>query len=432
MRCENVSIGPNGTLFFAGQDTVELAKIYGTPLYLMDEDRVRQNCRNFQSALRASFGPAAKALYASKANAFKGIYRIMAEEDMGVDVVSIGELFTAKSAGYDLSNAYFHGNNKTDNDLAFALKEGIGYFVVDNPEELHALETAAARHNLRQKILLRLTPGIDPHTYAAVSTGQVDSKFGAPIPTGQAEAITLEALDCKHLDLVGFHCHVGSQVFGEDVFVRAAETMLDFAAHMKRAQNFEIQELDLGGGYGVPYLVSDPVLDLQTKLSQLFAACQAACDRLNIPIPAIRVEPGRAIVADAGLTLYTVGSVKKIPGYKVYVSVDGGMTDNPRYALYKAPYTCLPANKMTEPFTMECSLAGRCCESGDMIQEKILLPESMARGDLIAVCTTGAYNYSMSSNYNKLPRPPIVMLSHGTHSLAVRRESLEDLIRNEL
>lgn len=432
MICDNISIGENGHLYFAGQDTAVLADNYGTPLYLIDEDRLRHNCRVYAQAFRKYFGSEAKALYASKANSFKRIYEIMREEDMGIDVVSCGEIFTAFSAGYPMENAFFHGNNKTDEDVAYAMDKGVGCFVADNAEELGAIETEAARRGMTQRVLLRLTPGIDPHTYEAVSTGKVNSKFGVAIETGQAEELALRAMKMPHIDLAGFHCHVGSQVFAEDVFERAAVIMLRFVAMMKQKYGLATRELDLGGGYGVRYVESDPYLDVEKKISEVAAAIKTECARLELKMPVIHMEPGRAIVADAGMTLYTVGTLKRIPGYKNYVSVDGGMTDNPRFALYGAKYTCFAANKMHERAELSCSLVGRCCESGDIIGENIMMPESIERGDIVAVCTTGAYNYSMASNYNRVPRPPIVMLRAGECSLAVRRESLEDICRNDL
>jgi diaminopimelate decarboxylase len=432
MICDNLSVGKNGHLFFAGQDTVELAKQYGTPLYLMDEARIRENCRVYTAAFKKHFGPGARPLYASKANAFKHIYQIMKEEGMGIDVVSSGEIYTALLAGYPLENAYFHSNNKTDDDVRYAIANHIGYFVADNVEEVKSINAEAGRVGIRQKILLRLTPGIDPHTFEAVATGKVDSKFGSAIETGQAEEITAFTLRQPNVELVGFHCHVGSQVFTEDVFERGAVLMLEFIADMKNKYGYMAQQLDLGGGYGVRYVDSDPYLIVDKKVSEVAAAIHEACERLHIDLPDIHMEPGRSIVADAGMTLYTVGTLKKIPGYKNYVSIDGGMPDNPRFALYKSSYTCLLANKMNEEKDFECSVVGRCCESGDIIQEHVKLPGSVQRGDTVAVCTTGAYNYSMASNYNRLPRPPIVMLKDGKSYVAVRRESLADLCLNDL
>lgn len=432
MICDNITTGQNGHLFFAGQDTVELAKQYGTPLYLLDEDKIRENCRVYTKAFKKHFGPGARPLYASKANAFKHIYQIMREENMGIDVVSSGEIYTALQAGYPLENAYFHSNNKTDEDIRYAIANHIGYFVADNVEEVKTVDAEAARAGIRQKILLRLTPGIDPHTYEAVATGKVDSKFGSAIETGQAEEITAFTLRQEHIELVGFHCHVGSQVFAEDIFERAAVIMLEFVADMKKKYNYLARQLDLGGGYGVRYVDSDPYLDVDKKVGEVATAIKETCQRLGIEMPDIHMEPGRSIVANAGMTLYTAGTLKKIPGYKNYVSIDGGMPDNPRFALYKSSYTCLLANKMTEDKDFECSVVGRCCESGDIIQEHVMLPRSVQRGDTVAVCTTGAYNYSMASNYNRLARPPIVMLSGGKSYVAVRRESLADLCLNDL
>ena len=432
MICDNLTV-KDGVLYFAGQNTVELAKKYGTPLYLLDEDKIREKCRIYKHAFEKHFGPGSQLLYASKANCFKQIYEIMTEEKMGIDVVSSGEIYVALKAGYDLSDAYFHSNNKTDEDIAYAMEKGIGYFVADNVEEVKAVEKEAARRGIKQKLLLRLTPGIDPHTDEAIATGKVDSKFGTPIETGQADEIVEFTLKQEHILLEGFHCHVGSQVFGEDIFERAAVVMLEFIAAMRDKYGYTARVLDLGGGYGVRYIESDPYLDIEIKVGQVAASIKETCRRLNLEMPEIHMEPGRSIVADAGMTLYTVGTVKKIPGYKNYVSIDGGMPDNPRFALYRSSYTCLPANKMDEKCDFQCSVVGRCCESGDIIQEHVMMPESIGRYDTVAVCTTGAYNYSMASNYNKLPRPPVVMLKGGSESyVAVKRESFEDLIRNDV
>ena len=435
MICDNLSVNEKDHLCLGGQDTVLLAEQYGTPLYLLDEDRIRLQCRTYLRAMREAFGEAALPLYASKAASFKQIYRIMQEEGMGIDVVSVGEICTAHAVGFPLERAYFHSNNKTDADILYAMERGVGYFVVDNREELDAIERVASEKGSVQKILLRLTPGIDPHTYEAVSTGNVDSKFGSAIETGQAEEITTYALTLPHLHLAGFHCHVGSQVFDADVFLRSAEIMLRFMAEMRDKHGYLAEELDLGGGFGVRYLAEDPVMNIADTVKTVGESVQALCRQLGLPLPAIRMEPGRSIVAEAGMTLYTVGTVKQIPGYKNYVSVDGGMTDNPRFALYRSPYTVLLANR-TEAADAEealrCSVVGRCCESGDILQENVKMPKTVARGDLLAVLTTGAYNYSMSSNYNRIPRPPVVMLAGGESYLAVKRETPEDVCRNDL
>ncbi len=433
MICKNLSVNNDGHLTLSGVDVVELAQKYGTPLYIYDENRIRERCRTYVDAMREAFGEDALPLYASKAASFKQIYRIINEEGMGTDLVSSGELYTAASVGFPLEKAYFHSNNKTDFDIAYAIDEGVGYFVVDNVEELDAIDRIAGERGVNQKVLLRLTPGIDPHTYAAVATGKVDSKFGSAIETGQAEQISKYATGLQNIELCGFHCHVGSQVFDSDVFIRASEIMLDFVALMKKKYNFDTKILDLGGGYGVRYLKEQPEIDISANILEVASFMKAHCEKLGAEMPAIRMEPGRSIVADAGLTVYTAGTVKRIPGYKNYVSVDGGMADNPRYALYGSPYTICLANRMnaTAP-TFKCTIAGRCCESGDLIQENVTLPGDIKRGDMIAVLTTGAYNYSMASNYNRLGKPPVIMLRDGRDYIAVKRESLNDICKNDI
>ena len=431
MIAPNISVNETSHLCFAGRDTVELAAKYGTPLYLLDEDTIRERCRLYRSAMRKAFGEDALPLYAGKALCVKEIYRIMREEGMGIDVVSSGEIYTAHAGGFPMERAYFHGNNKTDADIAFAMEHGVGTFVCDSVDELDAIEREAARRAITQRVLLRLTPGIDPHTHAAIATGKVDSKFGAAIETGQAEELLLAALARPHIAVRGYHCHIGSQIFETAPFIDAARIMLTFTAQMRTSHGFAASELNLGGGMGVRYLAEHPMIDYGANIAAIAAEVKKTAAALAIPVPAIRMEPGRSIVADAGMTLYTVGSVKSIPGFKNYVSVDGGMPDNPRYALYESPYTVEPANRMSDARDFVCSIAGRCCESGDLIQEGVVLPRPR-RGDILAVLTTGAYNYAMASNYNRIPRPPMVLLSGGEDRLIVRRETFEDLLRNEL
>lgn len=432
MICENLSVNANGHLAFNGADTVELCKEYGTPLYVMDEDRIRHNCRVYINALKKYFGENSACLYASKACSFKRIYEIIKEEGLGTDVVSSGEIYTAKKAGFDLKNAFFHSNNKTDEDIAFAIDNGVGYFVCDNIEEVEAISEIAGEKGVTQNILLRLTPGIDPHTYEAVNTGKVDSKFGSAIETGQALEITKTAIRLSNIKLCGFHCHVGSQIFDSDIYIRSAEIMLDFIANVKKELNFETEILDLGGGFGVRYINANPYIDIDKNISILADYVKNTVAQLGIDMPKICLEPGRSIVADAGLTLYTVGTLKKITGYKNYVSIDGGMADNPRYALYGSYYTVMSALRPEAECDMVCTLAGRCCESGDLIQENIRLPHDIKRGENVAVLTTGAYNYSMSSNYNRLCKPPVVMISNGNPYVAVKRETFDDLTKNDI
>ena len=427
MICENLSRNENGELCFAKMPLSPLAKKYGTPLYLYDEERIRERCRTYLEAVKTSFGENSKVLYASKAASFRRLYEIMREENMGIDVVSVGEIHTAALAGFPLEKAYFHSNNKTDADIIYAIEHGVGYFVVDNVEELFAIDKIAGEKGVMQKVLLRLTPGIDPHTYDAVATGKVDSKFGSAIETGQAKEIARIAISLDNIDLRGFHCHVGSQVFDSDVYMRAADVMLTFVYDMYISDGYLASELDIGGGYGVRYIESQPTIDIAKNISEVAEFMKDKASELGIELPTVAFEPGRSIVADAGLTVYTVGTIKRIPGYKTYVSVDGGMTDNPRYALYGSPYTILTVEGFDGAEAENVSVVGRCCESGDILQENVPMPKSIARGDLIACLTTGAYHYSMASNYNRIPRPPVVMLADGESYVAVRRETPEDI-----
>jgi len=431
MIYQNLSINEAGHLVFAGLDTTELAAQYGTALMVMDEAVIRNRCRTYKQAMTDSLPAGSMPLYASKALSFKRMYEIMKEEGMGIDVVSSGELNTAIRAGFPLEKAFFHGNGKTDFDIRFAMEHGMGYFVCDNADELDAIDSEAARQNIRQKVLLRLTPGIDPHTHAKINTGRIDSKFGVAIETGQAEELILRALSKNHVELCGYHCHIGSQIFEHAPFCDAAVLMLQFTAQIKAKHGYTPKILNLGGGMGVPYTANDPAIDYAANIRAIGALVDNTCKELGLEPPVILMEPGRSIVADAGITLYSVTSIKKIPGFKNYAAINGGMTDNPRYTLYQSAYTVLPANRMRDEADFVCTIAGCCCESGDLIQEDVSLPEPK-RGDLIAVLTTGAYNYSMASNYNRVPRPPIVMIGENGPYVAVRRESLDDLTSNDL
>ena len=426
MIASNIQRNSSGELLFAGRSVTELAEKYGTPLYLMDEDRIRANCRMYQEAFRESFPAGSLPLYACKAACFRQMTRIAAEEGMALDVVSAGEIYTALSAGFPAERIYFHGDAKTDEEIRYALQSGIGYFIVDNPTELHLLQKAAKEAGILQKILLRITPGIDPHTYEAVNTGRVDVKFGVPLETGQGFQFVKEALAMDALEVAGLHCHVGSMVFDEMVFEDTADVMILFMKELAERLGYITPVLNLGGGYGVRYVETDGTVDIPARIRALATHIRMRTEEAGLPMPQILMEPGRSIVADAGMTVYTVCNVKRIPGFKNYVITDGGMADNPRYCLYQAQYTVLHALEsggQEETF----DLVGRCCESGDILQPAVNLPADISRGDYVAVCTTGAYNYSMASNYNRLGRPPVVMLREGKDYLAVRRETLSDL-----
>ena len=428
---KHFDINEKGNLTIGGMDAVELAREFGTPAYILDENVIRANCREYLCAARREFGEDALPLYASKALCFTGIYKLAAEEGMGVDCVSGGELYTAAKAGFPAERIYFHGNNKTDSDISQAMDMGVGRFVVDNVEELCAVAAEAERRGIIQGILLRITPGIDPHTHKAVVTGNVDSKFGSAIVTGQAMEIVKLALSKKSLDLVGLHCHIGSQIFDLEPFSDAADIMVRFIADIKRECAYEIRELNLGGGFGVRYTEDDREISYSSAIADIAKIVRGFCEKNGIRMPRVILEPGRSLVAAAGATLYTVGSVKEIPSFRNYVSVDGGMPDNPRYALYQSQYTALIANKASEPSDYRATIAGRCCESGDLLGENMALQRA-ERGDILAVLVTGAYNYSMASNYNRLPRPPVIMVRDGKARVAVRRETYEDIVRNDL
>lgn len=431
MLYNHLGINESGHLTFAGYDTTQLAQQYGTALLVMDELRIRSRCREYKQAMAQYLPAGSHPLYASKALSIKRIYEIMAQEEMGVDLVSSGEMYTASRAGFPMENTYFHGNSKTDADIAMAMELGVGYFICDNTEELDAIDAEAARRNIRQKVILRLTPGIDPHTHEKINTGRIDSKFGAAVETGQAEGLILRALGKAHIDLWGYHCHIGSQIFDHTPFCDAAILMLEFSAQIKAKHGYAPRVLNLGGGMAVPYTAEQPTIDYTANIRAIGQLIFDTCARLALEPPAILMEPGRSIVADAGITLYSVASIKQIPGFKNYVAINGGMTDNPRYTLYQADYTVLPASRMHDKAELLCTVAGCCCESGDLIQENVPLPKP-ERGDLLAVLTTGAYNYSMASNYNRVPRPPIVMIGKDGPYLAVRRETFEDLMNCDL
>ncbi len=420
-------VSKDGVLTFAGMDLLALGRKYQTPLMVFDENRFRAHINEYKDAMRKYFTSTSFPLFASKSFCFKELYRIVEDEGIGTDLVSSGELYTAKAAGFDLSKAYFHGNNKTDKDIEYAIDSHIGYFVVDGIEELDQIQEVAKRKNITQKILLRITPGIDPHTHKKISTGGVDSKFGSAIATGMAKQIVEEALRKENVLLCGFHCHIGSQIFEVEPFLDTLEIMLSFIKEMKDSYGYECSTLNLGGGFAVRYVESDPFISYTENIKKMGERFHYLCHELKIKEPQILLEPGRSLVADCGLTLYEIGSVKEIAGVKNYISIDGGMTDNPRYALYQSAYTVLSVEHHLEQATKQYTIAGRCCESGDIIQENVKFAD-VRRGEHIAVLVTGAYNYSMASNYNRLPRPAVVIIKDGIDRIGIKRETYEDLL----
>ena len=428
---ENLSVNAAGHLAVGGVDTVELAREYGTPLYVMDEQVVRNSLRRFHDSMNKYYDGMGEVHYASKAFSCLEMCRIVASEDDGLDVVSIGELYTAVKAGFPMEKIGFHGNNKTDEELEYAVEVGVGHIVVDNISELHRLEKIAEKKNIRANIMFRIKPGIDAHTHDFVKTGQIDSKFGFALETGEAFEAVKEAVSCKNVKLSGLHCHIGSQIFDIAPFEEAAKVMLGFIAKIKDELDYEIEGLNLGGGFGIKYVDENDPKPFEVYLENVSKVVKAECASRGLKLPKMFIEPGRSIAGPAGITLYTVGARKEIPNIRTYISVDGGMADNPRYILYGSEYDAVVANKAGEEKSEKVTIAGKCCESGDLIGENMPLQHAES-GDIIAVCATGAYNYSMSSNYNRLQKPAVVFVNNGKSRIAVKRETLDDVIRNSI
>lgn len=428
---KNLAVNEQGHLTVGSMDTVELAKEYGTPLYIMDEGLIREHCRSFKESMDKYYGGQGLVCYASKAFCCKAMCRIMLEEGLGLDVVSEGELYTALSVGFPAEKLCFHGNNKTDHELSYALENGVGRIIVDNIYELERLNRLAEKTGRTANIMYRIKPGIDAHTHNFIMTGQIDSKFGFALETGEAYEAVKKAIECSHINLVGLHCHIGSQIFDIDPFVKAAEVMLTFIAKIKDELGFEVKELNLGGGFGIRYTEEDAPVGYDKYMEKVSEKVKEVCAEKNVKLPFILIEPGRSIAAPAGITLYTVGGRKEIPNIRTYVSIDGGMGDNPRYALYQSKYDVEVANKANLPKTETVTVAGKCCETGDLIGEGMPI-QPVEPGDILAVLATGAYNYSMSSNYNRIPKPPVVMIRDGKSRVVVKRETFEDIVRNDI
>ncbi|KEO84341.1 diaminopimelate decarboxylase [Tumebacillus flagellatus] len=420
-------INEQGHLEIGGVDTTELAAKFGTPLYVFDEQLMRETMRAYKSALEAT-GLRHEVAYASKAFCTLAMCRIVAEEGLALDVVSGGELHTALKANFPPERIHFHGNNKTPDEIEQALNAGIGAFVVDNFHELELLGALAAEKGVVADILLRLSPGVEVHTHEYISTGQIDSKFGFDLQNGSAQRAIQESLKTKGVRLIGLHSHIGSQIFETEGFKHAVEIVGDLyakAIHEWGASDLSV--LNVGGGFGIRYTEEDAPLLAHQYIEAIGTAVKSTFDRLGLPYPEIVIEPGRSIVGNAGTTLYTIGSIKDIPGVRKYVSVNGGMSDNPRPALYQAVYEAMLANRAREEETEVVSIAGKACESGDMLIWDVKLP-SVKAGDVLAVSCTGAYNYSMASNYNRIARPAVVFVQNGQADVVVKRESFDDVV----
>ncbi|BAK17205.1 diaminopimelate decarboxylase [Solibacillus kalamii] len=419
-----------GHLTIGGVDTIELAKQYGTPLFVYDTALIRKRSRGFIDTFE-QLGVKAQVAYASKAFACVAAYQLAAQENLSLDVVSGGELYTAIKAGFPADRIHFHGNNKSIAELELAFETGIGCIVVDNFYEISLIKEIAQQKNQKMKILLRVTPGVEAHTHDFITTGQADSKFGFDLNNGQADEAFKQVVNDEHIELLGLHCHIGSQIFETEGFSLAAGKVMQKMGAWKEQHGFVAQVLNLGGGFGIRYTEEDKPLEPHEYVADMIRTVQDESKKLNLAMPEIWIEPGRSLVGDAGTSLYTIGSQKTVPNVRDYIAVDGGMSDNIRPALYDAKYEAIIANKANDPKTSTYTVAGKLCESGD----KLIIDASLQNahtGDILAMFCTGAYGYSMASNYNRVPRPAVVFVENGEHQLAIKRESYEDLVVNDL
>ena len=424
----------NGHLIIGGCDAVELAKEFGTPLYVFDEAYIRSMMRVYKKTIESRYNGNGNVLYASKAFSCEAVYRIAEQEKIGCDAVSGGELYTALKAGFNAKNIYVHGNNKLYYELEEAVDAGVGGIVLDSISEAEVLDGICRQKSKVQDVLIRINPGVEAHTHAFVQTARTDSKFGFSISDGSALEIIKGVLGLKNICLKGFHCHIGSQIFEKQSFVLAADKMMDFIKHVKDETGFVASVLNMGGGFGIYYTDDDPKLkidDYATYLTALIDGIKSKAKELNLPEPYLLIEPGRSIVGESGITLYTVGTIKDIPGIKKYVAVDGGMFEAPRYALYQSKYCAVKADDVNAPCTQVVSIAGKCCESGDLVAADVKLTE-VKKGDILAVLSTGAYHYSMASNYNRNFVPAAVLVNDGKADIIVKRQNYEDIVRNDV
>lgn len=420
----------NNKLNIAGVNADALSREYGTPLYVMDEQLIRDNCTRFYKAFKAEAGKN-KVAYAGKAFLTIAMCDIVKSEGLYLDVVSGGELYTASKANFPLEKVYFHGNNKSIDEIKMAIDLGVGTFVVDNLHEIEIINESAKVKGIIQRVLLRVTPGIEAHTHEYIKTGQIDSKFGFTTLNNELEKVISTALSLSNIKLAGLHCHIGSQIFDLEPYKDAVAIMMSLIKNIKEKFSYDIEELDLGGGFGVYYNQGDKPKEIEEFCTMIIEEAEIKCREYGINHPILVIEPGRSIVANAGITLYTVGAIKDIPEVRKYVAVDGGMTDNIRPALYNAQYQCVVANNISEASTELVTIAGKCCESGDILLENIELPK-VSSGDIVAFLSTGAYGYSMSNNYNKIPKAAVVLVREGSHRLICKRQTYEDMISNEV
>ncbi len=417
-------------LYIESIKATELVKQYGSPLYTLSESVIRQNAAAYRTAME-KHTDRYTLLYASKAFLTVAMAKIMDSEGFGLDVVSGGELHTALQAGIPPQKIYMHGNNKTKQELRYAVEKNIGCIIVDNFYDIDILQSLGKEYNKIITVMMRVTPGIEAHTHDYIKTGQEDSKFGFNIEDGTAFIAIEKVLAEDHLDLVGFHSHIGSQIFEIEPYKMLAEVFLAFVKEVKNRFDLDTKELNLGGGLGINYTSEDDKPDYFETVSTILGHLKILFEKEGVPLPHLLMEPGRSIVGEAGVTLYTVGNIKEIPGIRKFVAVDGGMTDNPRPALYQAAYTAAIANRVEDQNMEKVTIAGKCCESGDILIRDTILPK-IEQGDILAIFSTGAYNYSMSSHYNRIPKPPVVLVKGTESHIIVKGETYEDMVRNDL
>lgn len=419
-------INEQGHLTIGGVDTVELAQKYGTPLVVYDVDQIRRQIRAFKKVFEEE-NMAYAVSYASKAFAAIAMYQVIAEEGTYTDVVSSGELFTAIKANFPMERVSFHGNNKSLTELEMAVKNHVGKIIIDNFHEIQLLAQVLKKYDATISVMLRIAPGISAHTHEYDQTGQIDSKFGFDLESGQAEKALKQVLANPRMKMLGIHAHIGSQIFALNGFEMGAQKLMVVAQDWREKYGYLAQVINVGGGFGIKYTQEDHPLRPEEFVKTIVKVIKTEAEKMNYPLPEIDIEPGRSIVGPAGYNLYTVGSRKDIPGYRSYITVDGGMGDNIRPALYQAKYETVLATDPQAPLTEHVRIAGKYCESGDILAEDQALPQVKA-GDLLAMLDTGAYGYSMASNYNRNPRPAVVFAENGKAKLVIKRESLEDLV----
>ncbi len=425
----SMTVNKEGHLEIGGCDVVNLAEEFGTPLIIMDEKFIRDTCNKFHTSF-TSRGES-QVIYASKSFLSTAMCKIIEEEGLGLDVVSSGEMYTALKADFPMENVFFHGNNKSKSEIKMALENNVGRIVVDNFQELDLVSDIAKKMGKTVDILLRITPGVEAHTHEYIRTGQIDSKFGFTLPNGQAIEAVREAVNKENINLVGLHCHIGSQIFEMDSYGHAAQVMMKFIAEIKEEFGLEIKELNLGGGFGIYYNEEDDPANIDNYAQIVMSTIKELSQENSLLTPKVIIEPGRSISGPAGTTIYEVGTVKSIPDIRKYIAVDGGMYENIRPALYEAKYEVLLANKADEQSQETVTITGKCCESGDMLAWDVELAQAEP-GDILAVSCTGAYGYSMASNYNRFLKSEVILVNNGKAETIIKRETYEDLVKNEV